>query len=82
MMCGAMGGMGGMGAGMGAGFSQGQSLSEIFASTLSFLGQLASQLLIILTSGPVLGLLTALVLLLAIAVLLRLLLGRRRPVDR
>ena len=97
MMCGGAGGMagmenmaGGMGnmsSGMGGGMGpmwsgQNQSLSQLFVSALSFLGQLASQLLIILTSGPVLGLLTAFDLLLLIAVLLRVLLGRRRAALR
>lgn len=87
MMCGGMGGgmasMSSGGSGMGPMWSgQNQSAGEIFASAVSFLGQLASRLLIILTSGPVLGLLAALVLLLLIAVLLRALFGRRRPAVR
>ena len=91
MMCGGAGGMGNMGGMSGMGnmggmggmwLGQNQSLSEMFASALSFLGQLASQFLIILTSGPVLGLLTALVLLLAIAALLRVLFRRRRGAIR
>ena len=53
MMCGGMGGMGGMG------FGQGQSFGQLLAALLSFLGQLASQVLVILTSGPVLGLVVA-----------------------
>lgn len=69
MMCGGAGGMG---------FGQGQSFGDVLAATLSFLGQLASQILVILTSGPVLALLVALVLLVAVAGLLRVLLGRRR----
>lgn len=78
MMCGA-GGMGGMGSEMGGmGPGQDQSFGELLAAALSFLGQLASQVLVILTSGPVLGLLAALVLLLAIAALLRVLLVYRR----
>lgn len=72
MMCSGMGGMGGMG------FGQGQSFGQLLAALLSFLGQLASQVLVILTSGPVLGLLTLLVLLLTVAALLRVLLDRRR----
>jgi len=60
------------------GFGQGQSFGQLLAALLSFLGQLASQVLVILTSGPVLGLLAALVLLLAVAALLRVLLDRRR----
>lgn len=71
MMCGGMGGMDGMGS------SQNQTFGDLMMGILSFLGQLVSQFLIILTSGPVLGLLTVLVLILAIAALLRLLLTRR-----
>lgn len=72
MMCGGMGGMGG------TGFGQGQSFGQLLAALLSFLGQLASQVLVILTSDPVLRLLIALVLLLVVAGLVRVLLGRRR----
>ena len=49
----------------------------IIAQVLGFAGRLSAQLLIVLTSAPVLHILAALVLLLAIAALLRLLLAGR-----
>lgn len=76
-MCGGMGAMGSMEGGMGVmGPGQGQPFARLLGATLSFLGQLASQILVIVTSSPVLGLLAALVLLLAVAALLRVLLDR------
>ncbi len=53
------------------------SLNGIVEQTLGLAGRLSVQLLIVLTSAPVLHILAALVLLLAIAALLRLLLAGR-----
>ncbi len=49
----------------------------IIAQVLGFAGRLSAQFLIVLTSAPVLKVLAALVLVLAVALLLRLLLARR-----
>jgi len=68
-----MGAMGGMSA------NQSGSFIETITGFFGFLGRLAAQILVVLTSGPVLGFLAALVLLLAIAALLRVLLTRRVP---
>ena len=49
----------------------------IIGQVLGFAGRLSAQFLIVLTSAPVLKVLAALVLVLAVALLLRLLLARR-----
>jgi hypothetical protein len=54
------------------------SSNGIVEQALSLAGRLSAQLLIVLTSAPVLKVLAALVLLLALAALLRPLLARRR----
>lgn len=74
-----MGNMGGMMGGMG-GSSAGASLGSLFAQFMSFLGQIISQLFVLLTSGPVLGFLSALVLILAVIALVQFILMRRPPV--
>ena len=66
-------GMGGMGV------TQPMSISEAFSSFIGSLALAASQFLIILSSGPALAILTALVLILAIAALIRVLFTRRQP---
>ncbi len=53
------------------------SSSEIVGQALGFAGRLSAELLIVLTSAPVLHVLVALVLLLALAALLRPFLARR-----
>jgi hypothetical protein len=53
------------------------SSSGIVGQALGFAGRLSAELLIVLTSAPVLHVLVALVLLLALAALLRPLLARR-----
>ena len=63
--------MGGMGA------NQTLSLPEASGAFVKSLSQIVSEFLIILTSGPALAILTALVLLLTIAALLRILFSRR-----
>ncbi len=50
----------------------------VVGEVLGFTGRLSAQLLIVLTSAPVLKVLAALVLALTVALLLRLLLARRR----
>lgn len=72
-MCMRMAGMGG------TSLDQTLSLPEAAGALASSLALIASQFLIILTSGPALAILTALVLLLAIAALLRVLFARRAP---
>lgn len=75
-MMGGMGSMGGMMGGVG-GSSGGTSLGSLFAQFMSFLGQIISQLLVLLTSGPLLGFLSALVLILAVVALVKFILTRR-----
>ena len=70
-MCMGMAGMGG------AGLDQTLSVSEAFGVLAGSLALVASQFLIILASGPALAILTALVLILAVAALLRVLFARR-----
>ncbi len=70
---------------MGCSFGAGQGsagLGHILAEVVAFFGRLASQVLVILTSGPALGLLTAFVLLLAAVALLKIIFGRRAPPAR
>lgn len=76
MMGGMMGDMDAMmgGAGMMGGSS---SLGSLLAQFVSFLGRIASQVFVLLTSGPVLGFLAALVLILAAVALLKVILTRR-----
>lgn len=69
MMGGMMGGVGGMGGG--------STLGSLLAQFVSFLGRIASQVFVLLTSGPVLGFLAALVLILAAVALLKVILTRR-----
>lgn len=71
-----MGDMGGMMGGSG-GMGGGASLGSLFAQFVSFLGQIVSQIFVLLTSGPVLGFLIGLVLILAIVALLKVILTRR-----
>ena len=68
-MCGRMAGMGNL--------DQNLSLAEALGALVSAFAQIVSQFLIILTSGPALAILTALVLILAVAALLRVLFTRR-----
>ena len=70
-----------MGCGFGNGHGSG-SLGHVLGEVVIFFGHLASQVLVILTSGPVLGLLTALVLLLAVMALLKVIFTRRAPPAR
>ena len=82
-----MGGMGGMMGGMDAmmgniggmmgGSGGGSTLGGLFAQFVSFLGQITAQLFALLTSGPVLGFLAGLVLILAVVALLKVILTRR-----
>ena len=67
-----------MGCGFGNGHGSG-SLSHVLGEVVVFFGHLASQVLVILTSGPALGLLTVLVLLLAAMALLKVIFARRGP---
>lgn len=69
---------------MGCGYgSQGGSsnLGHIASEILAFLGSLAAEIAVLMASGPVLGFLTALVLLLAVVALAKFILtrGRRGP---
>lgn len=70
-----------MGCSFGAGHGS-AGLGHILGEVVAFFGRLASQVLVILTSGPALGLLTALVLLLAAVALMRVIFARRRPLAR
>ena len=70
-----------MGCGFGAGHSS-VGLGHILVEVAAFFGRLASQVVVILTSGPALGLLTALVLLLAAVALLKVIFARRGPASR
>lgn len=70
-----------MGCGFGGGLGSG-GLGHILGEVVAFFGRLASHILVILTSGPALGLLTALVLLLAAMALLKIIFARRVPADR
>ena len=70
---------------MGCGFGGWQGsggLSHILGEVVAFLGHLAAQVLVIVTSGPALGFLTALVLILAAIALLKVILVRRARPDR
>lgn len=71
-----MGDMGGMMGGSG-GMGGGSSLGSLFAKFVSLLGQITAQLFALLTSGPVLGFLAGLVLILAVVALLKVILTRR-----
>jgi hypothetical protein len=68
---------------MQGGFGNNGSFGDLIMGALAFAGQLASQILLVLTSGPALGFLSALVLLLAVAALLKVLFSksptRREP---
>ena len=55
---------------------------HILSEFIAFLGALASQVLIVLTSGPALGLLAALVLILLAIALLKVIFTRRAPSTR
>ena len=70
MGCGGSGNMGGS-----------SNLGHIASEVLAFLGSLAAQVAALMASGPVLGFLTSLVLLLAIVALAKFILtrGRRGP---
>ena len=57
-------------------------LGDVLSDGVAFLGQLASDMLVLLTSGPFLGLLGALVLLLASIALLKFIFARRVPAAR
>lgn len=70
-----------MGCGFGGGLGSG-GLGHILGEVVAFFGRLASHILVILTSGPALGLLTAVVLLLAAMALLKVLFARRAPASR
>ena len=70
-----------MGCGLGGWHGSG-GLGHILGDAVAFFGHLASRVLVILTSGPALGLLTALVLLLAAIALLKVIFARRAPVRR
>ena len=70
-----------MGCGYGGWHGSG-GLGHILGDGVAFLGQLASHILVLLTSGPFLGLLAALVLLLAAIALLKFIFVRRAPTAR
>ena len=70
-----------MGCGFGGGHGSG-SFGHVLGDVVAFFGHLASQILIIGTSGPALGLLTAVVLLLAAMALLKVIFTRRAPPAR
>lgn len=70
-----------MGCGFGAGHSS-VGLDHILVEVAAFFGRLATQVLVILTSGPALGLLTALVLLLAAVALLKVIFAGSGPAAR
>ena len=70
-----------MGCGSG-GWQGSEGLGHILGEVVAFLGHLAAQVLVILTSGPALGFLTALVLILAAVALLKFILVRRTRQDR
>ena len=57
-------------------------LGHILGEMVAFIGQLASHVLVILTSGPAVGLLVALTLLLATMALLKPICARRAPAAR
>jgi hypothetical protein len=54
-------------------------LGRILGDVVAFLGRLASHVLVVLTSGPFLGFLAALVLLLVAIALLKFIFARRAP---
>ena len=70
-----------MGCGFGNWHGSG-SLGHVLGEVVVFVGHLASQVLVILTSGPALGLLTVLVLLLAVMALLKVIFTRRATSAR
>ena len=70
-----------MGCGFGNGHGSG-SLGHVLGEVVVFFGHLASQVLVILTSGAALGLLTVLILLLAVMALLKVTFTRRVPPGR
>lgn len=70
-----------MGCGFGGGYGSG-SFGHVLGDVVAFFGHLASQILVIVTSGPALGLLTAVVLLLAAMALLKVIFTRRAPPAR
>ena len=70
-----------MGCGFG-GLHCSAGLGHILGEVVAFFGRLSSQILAILTSGPALGLLTAVVLLLAAIALLKVIFARRSPSVR
>jgi len=65
----------------GASMGSSSDLGHIASEILAFLGSLAAQIAALMASGPVLGFLTALVLLLAVVALAKFILtrGRRGP---
>lgn len=70
---------------MGCGFGNGHgygSPGHVLGEVVVFFGHYASQVLVILTSGVALGLLTVLVLLLAVMALLKVIFTRRAPQTR
>ena len=70
---------------MRCGFGNGHGsggLAHILGEAIAFSGQLASEVLVVLTSGPALGLLATLVLLLAAMALLKVIFTRRAPPTR
>ena len=69
--------------GCGSGGWQGSGgLGHIVGEVVALLGHLVAQVLVIVTSGPALGFLTALVLILAAVALLKVILVRRARPDR
>ena len=70
-----------MGCGFGGGHGSG-GLGHILGELVAFFGHFASEVLVILTSGPALGLLAALVLLLAAMALLKVIVARHAPSAR
>lgn len=58
------------------GWSGSGGQGHFFGEAVTFLGTLASQILVVLTSGPVLGVLAALVLILAAIALLKVIFSR------
>ena len=70
-----------MGCGSG-GWKGSEGLGHIVGEVVAFLGHLVAQVLVILTSGPALGFLTALVLILAAVALFKVILARRAQPDR
>ena len=70
-----------MGCGFG-GWQGSEGLGHIVGEVVAFFGHLVAQVMVILTSGPALGVLTALVLILAAVALLKFILVRHTRQDR